>query len=202
MTSQSQESRVGQALPCVTRRTQPRRDEIPRLEGLQEKARRWPTDAELEDAFLRRALYRKPGTRQSFFVLKRIAEHMEGKESPQIVQGVSATDYSIEHILPQNLTMQWQKDLATWKDPNPQETWLTHRHTIGNLTLTAYNSELADKPFSSSAVPMDKKRWISEHLRLKMSRSVLDKDQWTRAEIEARSKEMSKVAVKIWPRSS
>jgi len=125
--------------------------------GLREKRRRWPSDTEVDDAFLRRPLYRSPGQRQTFFILKRIAERYEGKEAPQIVFGTASTDYSIEHVLPQSFPDHWSADLVRWKDPNPQETWSTHRHTAGNLTLTAYNSELSSLPFDDPSVKMDKK---------------------------------------------
>src|SRR5690606_33358901 len=58
---------------------------------------------------------------------------------------VSISEYTIEHILPQNenLNMEWRQMLGeTWKEI--QHTWL---HTLGNLTLTGYKSELSDRPF-------------------------------------------------------
>ena len=171
------------------------------IEGLQETARRWPTDMELVEAMVRRPLYRRPGQKQSFFVLKGLAEKYEGKEVPHVVAGSGASEYSIEHVLPQSFPDHWRDDLTTWGDPNPQETWTTHRHTAGNLTLTAYNSELAALPFEDRALGMDKKRWIGGHLRLKISKSILADDKWTRAEIEARSREMGEMAKQIWPRA-
>ncbi|MEC0986300.1 HNH endonuclease family protein [Bacillus safensis] len=53
--------------------------------------------------------------------------------------------YTIEHIMPQNkrLSDEWKQDLG--------EDWEyihnNYIHTLGNLTLTRYNSELSDKPF-------------------------------------------------------
>lgn len=171
------------------------------VDGLKEKMRRWPTDAELDEALVRRPLYRSPGQRQSFFVLKRLAESYEGKESPQIVYGTGATDYSIEHVLPQSYPDNWANDLVKWEDPKPQETWETRRHTAGNLTLTAYNSELSTLSFSEPAAAMDKKRWIDQHLRLQLSKTILSAHKWTRTEIESRSLELATRAKKIWPRT-
>lgn len=168
-------------------------------DGLLEKARRWPSNDDLAAAFLTKPLYRSPGQRQTFFVLKRIAEKYEGKEAPHIVFGVGKSDYSIEHILPQSFPEHWQLDLTRWQDPNPQETWATFRHTAGNLTLTAYNSELSTLPFQDASRPMDKRRWIDQKLRLELSKSVLANTEWTRREVEARSKELCDVAKGIWP---
>ncbi len=53
-------------------------------------------------------------------------------------------NYTIEHIIPQNLN-----PVKEWKDmgDNWKEIQKTYLHTIGNLTLTAYNSEMSDRPF-------------------------------------------------------
>ena len=49
--------------------------------------------------------------------------------------------------MPQNeaLSAEWRIDLGPeWQ--RVQETWL---HTLGNLTLSGYNSEYSDKPFAT-----------------------------------------------------
>ena len=44
----------------------------------------------------------------------------------------------------ENLSKPWQDSIGEdWR--NVQETWL---HTLGNLTLTGYNTEYSDKPFA------------------------------------------------------
>lgn len=53
---------------------------------------------------------------------------------------------TIEHIMPQNQNMStvWQRMLGEdWQMVKDK-----YLHTIGNLTLTGYNSELGDKPFA------------------------------------------------------
>ena len=52
---------------------------------------------------------------------------------------------TIEHIMPQNknLSTAWQKMLGD-DSTSVRERYL---HTLGNLTLTAHNSELGDSPF-------------------------------------------------------
>ena len=62
---------------------------------------------------------------------------------------VDVDSYTIEHVMPQNpdLSPEWQEELGPeWK--TVQERWL---HTIGNLTLTGYNSELSDRPVQREA---------------------------------------------------
>ncbi len=57
---------------------------------------------------------------------------------------------TIEHIMPQNenLSAAWKTTLEFKNGSRVKQTWL---HTLGNLTLTGYNSEYGDRPF-------DKKR--------------------------------------------
>ncbi|HEX8001331.1 MAG TPA: DUF262 domain-containing protein [Mycobacteriales bacterium] len=166
------------------------------VQAMLEPARRWPTDDEVTDAFITRPAYRTPGHRQSFYVLKRLAEGLEGKECPHVTLGTGASDFTIEHILPQTMTPTWEQALKDWGDVDPVETWETRRHTIGNLTLTAYNSELSNKPFA------DKKQWIRTHLRLMLSKQVLASNEWTRDSIEARGRSLAKTAASVWARPS
>ena len=59
---------------------------------------------------------------------------------------VTIEDYTIEHIMPQNenLSKEWQAALGDdW-----QAVQLKYLHTLGNLTLTGYNSEYSDRPFT------------------------------------------------------
>lgn len=55
-------------------------------------------------------------------------------------------EYTIEHIMPQNeaLSKEWKLELGIeWKRVHEE-----YLHTLGNLTLTGYNSEYSDLPFS------------------------------------------------------
>lgn len=179
----------------IRSKTQAKSFENALVVGLQEPLRRWPTDDELLEHLKLRPLYRKGAQRQASFVLRRIAERLEGKECPYISFGTSSSDYSIEHILPQTLSARWQADLSQWGDPAPMQTRDTRLDVIGNLTITAYNSELSNKSFA------DKKLEIEKNLRLEISKGVLCRTKWTRDEIDARSEELWEVAVKIWPRA-
>jgi len=93
---------------------------------------------------------------------------------------------TIEHIIPQNddLSINWQKELGeNWKEIHEK-----FRHTLGNLTLTGYNSELGDRPF------IEKRDMNAIHL----SQDIRDLDHWNEEEIIKRSKKLSKLALEIW----
>ena len=110
----------------------------------------------------------------------------EGKE--QLV----TTNLTIEHVLPQtkNLSTAWQQMLG--------ENWQADRdrylHTLGNLTLTGYNSELGDKPFA------EKKELLSEvHTKVvKLYETIKCCDEWNAATIEARAEVLSKEVAELY----
>ena len=94
--------------------------------------------------------------------------------------------------MPQNpkLSPQWQDMLgANW-----QEVQKTYLHTIGNLTLTGYNSELSDHSF-------DIKKSIEGGFNdspLHLNRFMQKVDVWNEATITQRAKELATLAAKVW----
>jgi hypothetical protein len=176
-------------------------DEIPGVdladrlrEHLLEPTRRWPTDPQLADAFARVPLYGR-NNRLAFFVLRRLAEAIEGgKEYPNIHYGTAAGEYSIEHVLPQDMSL-WISDLRRWKVKNPAEFFANYGDTIGNLTITTYNSELSRKRF------VDKKKYLMQTSKLKMTRQIFARrNEWTPSEVVKRGQDLEIVARKLWPR--
>ena len=92
----------------------------------------FPDDDKFAAAFVSRDIYTM---RSRNFILSHLENY--GNKAPIIIE-----NYTIEHIMPQNssLSPEWQQMLgAKWREV--QKTYL---HTIGNLTLTAYNSEMSD----------------------------------------------------------
>ena len=94
--------------------------------------------------------------------------------------------------MPQNpkLSMEWQQELGpTWKDV--QKTYL---HTIGNLTLTAYNSEMSDNPFM---VKMDMEGGFKESA-LRLNAYLVKLTEWNEQRIKERAKILADKAKEIW----
>jgi predicted transport protein len=126
------------------------------------------------------------GMRVTHYLLERLENH-DTKEP------TDTTDYSIEHILPQNenLVPAWREMLGPdWAAI--QKTWL---HRLGNLTLTGYNSNYSDLPF-------EKKKTKQHGLRessVRLNRWVADQPTWTAAEIETRGETLAKLAIEVWP---
>lgn len=146
--------------------------------------RRFPNDEEFQRELQVRDLYHFGG--RAAYWLRRLENHNRKER-------VAVAEYTIEHILPQNdkLPAQWQADLGSdWK--RVQETWL---HTLGNLTLTAYNSSYSDFPFAHKR-DMDEKglRWSP----LKLNDGLGQVTVWDEAAIKARAGKLASKAVDVW----
>jgi uncharacterized protein with ParB-like and HNH nuclease domain/predicted transport protein len=144
--------------------------------------RRFPSDDEFQRDLQTRDLYNFP--RRSYW-LRRL-ENYRRKER------VAVDEYTIEHILPQNenLSAAWKSALGPdWK--RVQSTWL---HTLGNLTLTGYNSEYSDRPFTEKR---DMKGGFNES-PLKLNAGLRELAEWNEEAIKTRAGTLAGVALKVW----
>jgi uncharacterized protein with ParB-like and HNH nuclease domain len=114
-------------------------------------------------------------------ILESIEESFKHKEQ------VSFDGLSIEHIMPQTLNEWWKEHLG--------EDWeITHEllvHSLGNLTLTAYNSDLSNQGF------LIKKAYF-ETSHLELNKYFNNKVYWRKEEIEERGAYLAEIALKIW----
>lgn len=143
----------------------------------------YPRDVEFKSRLQDVKLY---GSGDRAVKAKLILETIE--ESYQHKEQVSMDDFSIEHIMPQTLTEDWQTYLGDdWE--------LTHElllHTIGNLTLTKYNSELSNLDFNS-------KKQLLQESHLEMNKYFQSVSEWKKEDIKQRSEHLAELALKIWP---
>jgi len=149
---------------------------------LMESYKRFPTDAEFEKEIVVKDVY---NFRSRNYLLHNLENHNRKEQ-------VNTDDYTIEHILPQNpdLSEAWQRMLGeNWKEV--QQKYL---HTLGNLTLTGYNSELSDRPF-------EKKKTIEGGFNvspLKLNTFLRSVDVWNEEQIQKRAIELALKANEIW----
>jgi uncharacterized protein with ParB-like and HNH nuclease domain/predicted transport protein len=144
--------------------------------------KRFPMDAEFQNELMTKDVY---NFRNRNYLLDRLENH-ERKE-PVVVD-----EYTIEHIMPQNsnLSPQWQAMLGDqWKQV--QESYL---HTLGNLTLTGYNSELSDLPFS------EKKTILGgfNDSPIRLNELLRKTDVWNIGQIQNRAANLADKAKQIW----
>lgn len=151
--------------------------------------RRFPNDEEFQRDIKVRDLY---NFRSRSYWLRRLENH--GKKERVVVE-----NYTIEHILPQNksLSKEWQTELGPeWQ--HLQQTWL---HTLGNLTLTGYNSEYRDFPFAykrDQVVDRDGNPIGFAHSPLKLNLGLGKVTTWNEDAIKARADRLAMEAAKVW----
>jgi predicted transport protein len=149
---------------------------------LQDSYRRIPDDDEFKKELLIKDVYH---FRNRNYILRKL-ENYDRKEL------VDIDSYTIEHIMPQNpkLSVEWITDLGEkWKEI--QKIYL---HTIGNLTLTGYNSELSDNPFK---IKRDMTGGFKDS-PIRINRSLSTLETWNEQEIQKRAEEIFKLAIHIW----
>lgn len=151
--------------------------------------RRFPNDEEFQRDIKLRDLY---NFRSRSYWLRRLENH--GKK-----ERVDVENYTIEHILPQNesLSKEWQAELGPeWQQL--QQIWL---HTLGNLTLTGYNSEYRDFPFAykrDQVIDKDGNPIGFAHSPLKLNLGLGKVTTWNEDAIKARADRLALVAAKVW----
>lgn len=149
---------------------------------LKDSYRRFPTDEEFKREIVVKDVY---NFRTRNYLLAKLENH-ERREC------VEVEGYTIEHILPQNprLRPEWRAALGdNWKEVQSRLL-----HTLGNLTLTRYNSEYSDRPFAE-------KRDMTGGFRespLRLNQGLGQLDTWNEAQIAARAATLAEKAARVW----
>lgn len=147
----------------------------------------WPSDRAMRDAIRFKPFYFQGRSQQRMLVFRRLEENYEHGEPVDW----DASDLSIEHVMPQSLTDEWREALqAAGDDPDVVHEQLLH--SLGNLTVTAYNGELSNHPF-------ERKKQILKGSNLELNKHISPQKTWGSTEILARADELAERAIAIWP---
>jgi uncharacterized protein with ParB-like and HNH nuclease domain/predicted transport protein len=144
--------------------------------------RRFPLDDEFQREITVRDLY---NFRSRSYWLRRL-ENFQHKEL------ISLDDYTIEHIMPQkeDLTEEWREALGPeWKRIHE-----SRLHTLGNLTLTRYNSEYGKKSFVDKR---DMKGGFKQS-PLRLNEGLGQLETWDEATIDERAIRLALLAASVW----
>lgn len=144
--------------------------------------RRFPNDDEFRREFESRDIY---NFRNRSYWLRRLEN--DGRK-----ERVPVDEYTIEHIMPQNsdLPAVWRSELG----PDWERVHKTKLHTLGNLTLTGYNSEYSDNAFAEKR---DMRGGFRESpLRLNAGLGTLAR--WDEEAIDKRAAQLSEMATRVW----
>lgn len=146
--------------------------------------RRFPRDEEFLQQLKIKDVY---NFRSRNYLLRKLENHARTNELVDVEQ------YTIEHILPQNkrLSKEWVNALGDkW-----QETQAKYLHTIGNLTLTGYNSEYSDLPF------LEKRDFPEKGFKdspLHLNQDLARLGTWNEQTIQTRAQKLAEKALMVW----
>ena len=142
--------------------------------------KQFPIDDVFKTALYSRNMY---SLRISKYVFVKLEN--EGNKEP-----ISYSGYTIEHILPQNKDMrdEWKQALGE----NYAEIQAKYIHSLGNLTLTRYNSEMGDKPFT------EKLEVYKESAMHTLNKYVVQQNTWNEQTIRARAEILANCACEAW----
>jgi len=146
------------------------------------------SDAAVRSAARHQALYLNGRPAQRRQLLNWLEESFQSKEP------VDLSSLSIEHVMPQTLTGPWEKQLGSEVEEGETVAELHHSllHTLGNLTLTGFNSTLSNSPYSI-------KRTKLIESGVSLSKSITPNDKWGRREILARADDLAGRIIATWP---
>jgi uncharacterized protein with ParB-like and HNH nuclease domain len=145
---------------------------------------RMPRDEELKRYILLKDFYNMKSYKD--YIFERL-ENFGSKEHLMV------EDASYEHIMPQNLTEVWKKELGNDYERVHKE----YLHTLGNLTLlnTGRNSGMSNKSFKE-------KKYCEGGFaasRIYLNDSVKNKEHWNEEAIKERTALLTERLLQIWP---
>ncbi|WRC69516.1 DUF262 and DUF1524 domain-containing protein [Helicobacter pylori] len=141
---------------------------------------KFPKDSEFKNLFIT----------IDFYNLKEKKYFFERLENFDTKEPVNTKECTTEHIMPQKLTEEWERDLGE----NFQAIHDKYLHTIGNLTLTGYNSKYSNRSFQE-------KRDMEGGFKdspLRLNQGLRDLESFGEEEILKRAKDLATRALKIW----
>ncbi|WP_139524229.1 DUF262 and DUF1524 domain-containing protein [Helicobacter pylori] len=125
-----------------------------------------------------------------FYNFQKKKYFFERLENFDTKEPVNTQECTIEHIMPQTLEEEWERDLGE----NFQAIHDKYLHTIGNLTLTGYNRECSNNSFQEKR---DMEKGFKQS-PLRLNQSLKDLESFGEKEIEKRANDLADWALKIW----
>ena len=155
----------------------------------------FPNDEKFKLSFEEREVYKMRSNYRLYLFYK--FEEAMNKEAVGTKMKIEDGVLSIEHIMPQTLSDDWKIELGDITEED-YDKWL---HNIGNLTLTAYNSEYSNRKFSEKrdGIPTLPDMKGFKDSCVAMNKYVSEQEHWTLQNIKTRCNWFAEQACKIWP---
>lgn len=148
---------------------------------LSKSKNRMKSNKEFIEALKHNKIYSNKTLKHGKTLLYKIESFLSKKEL------VSSDNLTVEHIMPQKLTKEWRE-----KIPNYREFYDEYLHNLGNLTLSAYNSELSNSIFEIKKEQFEKSN-------LSLNRYFESIETWTKESIEKRNRYLIDTILNIYP---
>lgn len=148
----------------------------------------YATDTEVASGIKSIPFYLNGRPYQRSLILRWLEESYHSKEP------VDTDQLTIEHVLPQTPTPSWQRMLQDdlQEGERLDQVYESILHTLGNLTLTGYNTPLSNRPFSEKREKLKKSG-------LAMNQEIAEQETWGRPQIMARARALFARAQELWP---
>lgn len=137
------------------------------------------------------------------YILTVIASPSVTKEMKPLWERYASGNYvwTIEHIFPQgkNIPDEWVKMVADGDMSKAIEVQEKQVHTLGNLTITGYNSKLSNMPFVTKR---DRKDAYGANVGyrngLNLNDELVKTDTWTSEQIQERTDKLVRLTLKVF----
>jgi uncharacterized protein with ParB-like and HNH nuclease domain len=150
---------------------------------------RFPDNYEVKTCLKIKDMYSIPANKRMYFF-----ERIENHNHEVIVIDKKLT---IEHIFPQNPDPKWKIEMGDAAEFKYIKDILLN--TIGNLTLSAFNGALGNKPFQDKCnMNTNGKQQGYKYSKLWLNSDLKEKSTWNRAEIEKRTNLITDTAIDTW----
>lgn len=136
---------------------------------------RFPTDVETKRSLQTFKFYE---SRRMAYMLERLENSSREKEPIRI------SDYSVEHVMPQNPSKEWDQDAE----------FQNYVHVLGNLTITGYNAEMSNRSFVQKKLAKNGLANSALHLN-EYFRGI---EAWNEEEIVKRGAVLADQFVEVW----
>ncbi len=137
--------------------------------GYLTEKQRFPNDDEFKKLFIT----------IDFYHFQKREYFLERLENFNTKEPVNTKECTTEHIMPQTLTKEWERDLGG----NFQAIHDKYLHTIGNLTLTGYNEKYSNRSFQEKR---DMEKGFKQS-SLRLNQSLKDLESFGEKEIKKKS---------------
>ncbi|WP_255447558.1 DUF262 domain-containing protein [Schumannella sp. 10F1B-5-1] len=145
------------------------------------------SDRQIAEAVTSKPFYFSGRPNQRKTLLSWLELAVAGKEP------ASLSSASIEHVMPQTLNESWRADLAVdmGEFATVDDVHEAYLHSLANLTLTGYNSELSNSPFAT-------KRELFARSNIALNSYIAGQSAWGVTELNARGADLAALISREW----